>query len=480
MQGEDAWAPATLLTSPKPPRGTSRNQISVVHVDFLHHSMRVFPGVNLPSFHQVSFARLAISDLDFRGALGARFAAFDAFSNNGAVMTRILFVDDQAEALASLRQMLRAYRREWTMEFCQGTDHAFELLAEASFDVVVTDTQMGAMDGADLLKVVRDLYPNAVRIVLTSPSEQERALRAVGFAHQVLAKPCDPESLYRAISRAGMLANRVSDDALKALVGRMDSLPSLPDIYYELVDELQREDASVDRVGSLISRDVSMTAKVLQLVNSSYFGLPVHVNDASHAAALLGLNTLKPLVLTASIFRQLEQSRVPKAFLESIISHSMATGGMAKQIAKAEGLSREAVDNTFIGGALHDIGKVILADNFGRDYAALCRQAHAEESPIAALELEQFGATHADVGGYLLSLWGLPADVIEAVALHHDPSASAGNSFSALTAVHVANAFASADDAAEDLLDLEFLARLRMEHRIEAWRQIAIESDASV
>ena len=226
-------------------------------------------------------------------------------------------------------------------------------------------------DGAELLTRVRDQYPDTVRIVLSGQSEQERILRAVGPAHQYLSKPCDPEFLRLTITRASMLNKRLINPQLKTLVAKMDSLPSLPQIYFDLSEELRSEEASVERVGSLISRDISMTAKVLQLVNSSFFGLPVHVNDANHAAALLGLNTLKPLVLTASIFRQLEESRVSATFLENILSHSLAVAGIAKQLAKQEQLDRDTVDNTFIAGALHDVGKVVLADNFGRDLSLI-------------------------------------------------------------------------------------------------------------
>ena len=395
-------------------------------------------------------------------------------------MIRVLFVDDEPQILDGLRRMLRAYRREWTMEFCEGAEQALSLLAEGSFDVIVTDLQMPGMDGAELLTRVRDKFPDTVRIVLSGQSEQERILQAVGPAHQYLSKPCDPAFLRKTVTSAVLLNKRMDNPQLKALVSQMDSLPSLPDIYFELVEELRDEDASVDRIGALIAKDLGMTAKVLQLVNSSFFGLPVHVNDASHAAALLGLNTLKPLVLTASIFRQLEKSRVSTTFLETVLSHSMAIGGVAKSLAKAEGLDRDAVDNTFIAGALHDVGKIILADNFGRDYTVLCHKAKAQETPIIELELEQFGASHADVGGFLLGLWGLPQEIIEAVAFHHDPTNSVDEVFTPLTAVHVANTLneqasvLSPEHSPLSLtVDTAYLTSLGLENRLAAWQAIA-------
>ncbi len=394
-------------------------------------------------------------------------------------MIRVLFVDDEPQVLDGLRRSMRAYRREWTMEFCEGAEQALTLMAEGPFDVIVSDLQMPGMDGAELLTRVRDKYPDTVRIVLSGQSEQERILQAVGPAHQYLSKPCDPAFLRKTVTSAVLLNKRMDNPKLKTLVSQMDSLPSLPDIYFELVEELRDENASVDRIGALISQDLGMTAKVLQLVNSSYFGLPVHVNDAGHAAALLGLNTLKPLVLTASIFRQLEKSRVSTTFLETVLAHSMTIGGVAKQLAKSEGLDRDTIDNTFIAGALHDVGKIVLADNFGRDYTVLCHKAKVQETAIMDLEIEQFGASHADVGGFLLGLWGLPQEIIEAVAFHHDPSSSVDESFTPLTAVHVANILGdqpsdpTLEPTAVGQIDKKYLASLGLENRSEAWHAIA-------
>ncbi len=397
-------------------------------------------------------------------------------------MTCILFVDDEPKVLESLRRSLRAYRRDWTMAFCEGAEQALQTLSSEPFDVIVSDLQMPGMDGAELLTRVRDLYPDMVRIVLSRHSEQEKILSAVGPAHQYLSKPCNPDFLYKTVARACSLNKRMNNPQLKSLVSQMDSLPSLPDIYLEIVEELRSAESSVDRVGTLISRDISMTAKVLQLVNSSFFGLPAHVNDAHHAAALLGLNTLKPLVLTASIFRQLEESRVSQAFLEKILSHSLAVAGVAKQLVKAEELDRDTIDNTFIAGALHDVGKIVLADNFGRDYTVLCHKAKAQQTPIVELEIEKFGASHADVGGYLLSLWGLPQDILEAVAFHHDPANSVDEQFTPLSAVHIANVFneqqstaPELDSTAEYLLDQTYLAKIGLSCRVETWQSIAEE-----
>ena len=403
-------------------------------------------------------------------------------------MLRVMIVDDYADALYRTQQMLRSYRRDWQMKFCFGPEPALDALAAEQYDVVVADLKMPGADGAELLSCVRDLYPDAVRLLVCNPAEQTEMLRSVGPAHQYLAKPVDPLVFHESIARAGLLSKRLSKPGLKALVTKINTLPSLPAVYLELMAELRRPEAAVSRVAGLISRDVAMTAKVLQLVNSSFFGLTVHVHDVKHAASLLGLNSLKPLVLSAGVFRQLEESRVPAALAEQVLNHSLAVGCLARELAEIEGLSRDEVDDALLAGILHDIGKLVLADHFGRDYALVCLAADKTGMPLLSAELDQFDASHADVGGYLLGLWGLPQDLIEAVAFHHDPAAHEVNRFSPLAAVHAANALIHALDEGDGVgefamprkLDVQFLERLRCVHRVPAWRALAAEMTATV
>jgi putative nucleotidyltransferase with HDIG domain len=396
-------------------------------------------------------------------------------------MLRVMIVDDDADALYRTQQMLRSHRRDWQMKFCFGPEPALDALAAEPYDVVVADLKMPGADGAELLACVRDLYPDAVRLMVCNPAEQTELLRSIGPAHQYLAKPVDPNAFHEAIARAGLLNKRLTKPGLKALISQVNTLPSLPAVYVELMAEMRNEEASVTRIAGLISRDVGMTAKVLQLVNSSFFGLAVHVHDVKHAAALLGLNALKPLVLSAGVFRQLEESRVPAALAEQVLEHSLAVGCLAREIAEAEGLSRDEADDALLAGILHDVGKLVLADHFGRDYALVCLAADKTSLPLLSAELDQFDASHADVGGYLLGLWGLPQDLIEAVAFHHDPAAHELDRFSPLTAVHAANALVHGRDEPGDAdgpapprkLDRRYLERLRCIQRVPAWQEFA-------
>lgn len=391
---------------------------------------------------------------------------------------RVLIVDDDATALARTKQLLRACRRSWQMEFCHGAEQALDALAQHAYDAVVADLEMAGVDGAELLGCVRDLYPDAVRLLVGAPEQSAAMVRSLAVAHRYVAKPVDMDVLGDSISRAVSLGRRLRKPGLTALVGQIDRLPSLPDIYLQLVDELRRADAEVGRVADLLTRDVGMTAKVLQLVNSSYFGLPVHVADVRHAASLLGLNALKPLVLTAGVFRQLEDARVPAKLARDLLEHGLAVGALAKRIAESARLSSDAVDHAMLAGILHDLGKLLLADHFGRNYANVCLAAETCQVPLLVAEQDQFEATHADVGGFLLSLWGLPQEIVEAVSFHHDPSALGSDLLSPLTAVHAANALVRATPPSESgeerpsRLDHEYLQRVGVLERMAEWANL--------
>lgn len=392
---------------------------------------------------------------------------------------RILIVDDDAESLARTQRMLRAYRRDWDMDFQLGAAAGLDALAQRPFDAVVADLRLSGVDGAEMLACVRDLYPDAVRLLVCPQENSTTLVRSLGVAHRYLSKPVDVGLMRESIARAALLGRRLRKPGVKALVGQIDKLPSLPDVYLALVEELRREDAEVVRVADLLSRDVGMTAKLLQLVNSSFFGLAVHVSDVRHAAALLGLNALKPLVLTAGVFKQLEESRVPPELVESVLNHSLEVGNVARRIAVAEGLPRDGADHAMLAGVLHDVGKLVLSDHFGRNYAMVCQAAEKTGLPLLAAEQDQLEATHADIGGYLLGLWGLPQEIVEAVAFHHDPRVVDATNFSPLTAVHVANALVHGrkEDGtfeADPLkIDRKHLTRIKCENRLTEWAHLA-------
>jgi HD-like signal output (HDOD) protein len=398
---------------------------------------------------------------------------------------RVLFVDDEPNVLSGLQRMLRVCRNHWDMEFAPSGSAALATLASSTVDVVVTDMRMPEMDGAQLLDEVRQRHPEIVRIILSGQSDQESILRSLGPAHQFLSKPCSPELLQSTITRACALRDRLQNADLKQLISQAQTLPSLPSVYSKLVDELNTPEPQMNRVAQLISQDVGMTCKLLQLVNSSFFGVPRHVESPAHAAKLLGVNLIRTLVFSAGIFSQFPESNVALLSLTALIEHSLMVSAAARRIAELQQPdSHELGHHALLAGLVHDVGQLVLAKSFRSVYAQELQYAVSHEQPLVRVELRRFGVGHADIGAYLLGLWGIPDVIVEAVAFHHDPQQCPNLQFSPLTAVHVANALVNERHPErgciyDQVIDEDYLRQLGLLDRLPAWRE-AVDALISV
>ncbi|MES9944365.1 MAG: response regulator [Candidatus Thiodiazotropha sp.] len=395
---------------------------------------------------------------------------------------KIMFVDDEPNVLSGLRRTLRTQRKVWEMEFVASGQDALAKAAESSFDAVVTDMRMPGMDGAELLNRIAENHPDTIRVVLSGQSDQESVMKTVGPAHQYLSKPCEIDALKTTLARAFSLRDLLGESRLKSLVSGMRMLPSLPALYNELMIIIQDPNASVADVGRLVAKDPAMTVKILQLVNSAFFGLGRHISNPVDAASLLGLEILKPLVLSIGIFKQFEADKldVNGFSLDALWLHSSRVGSLAKLIAKKEGMEASSVEDSLLAGMLHDIGKLILVVNQPAEYSQLMEMQLVTLDQRVTAEKQVFGTTHGVVGAYLLGLWGLPQSVVEAVALHNQPAAQGERVFSVLSVVHIANALMHVVDEGavlDDLLDLDYTDSIELAERIESWKALTDSAD---
>lgn len=367
---------------------------------------------------------------------------------------------------------MRGSDEAWVMEFVGSGAEALDSLATQPADLVVADMRMPTMNGAQLLREVARLHPQTVRFILSGNADRDLIFQCVNIAHQFLAKPCEAEALTTAIGRAFALDDLLRNESLRRLVSQLSSVPSPPAIYHKLREQLAAPDASVDILGKTISQDPAMTVKILQLVNSAFFGLSRKMSNPAEAAMQLGVETIKTLVLWTHIFTA---QRAPhlRRVLDEISNHSLLTAQTARQIIELEDGDNQTKETAMTAGLLHDLGKLVLVSNLPTEYQAATALATREHRPMWEAERRIFGTTHAEVGAYLVGLWGLPFDLVETVAFHHTPSQCGNRGFSALTAVHVANVFQQPHHGAEihAMLDREYLEALDLTIRVEEWRQ---------
>lgn len=319
---------------------------------------------------------------------------------------RILFVDDEPMLLSGLERSLRGMRKEWEVVFALGGKQALEALARAPFDVVVTDMRMPEIDGAQLLEQIKNKYPNTIRFVLSGQSDRETILRSIGPTHQYLSKPCDLEELKQKVAQAFALRELLENPTLKEIVSRMDTVPSLPSLYVRLTDALSQSDITVAKIAHIIKQDMGMTSKVLQLVNSAFFALPCHISSPHQAVSLLGIDNIRALVLSVHVFSEFEGT--PNSRLAALWPRSLAAAAFARAISRAERSPQRLEDDAFAAGLLHDIGRLVLASTCREQYTHVLENLRQGQITLAQAESQTFGCTHAEVGAYLLGLWGLP------------------------------------------------------------------------
>lgn len=375
----------------------------------------------------------------------------------------ILFVDDDPNLLHGLQRMLRGLRADWEMSFAESGPQGLEQLSKQHFDVVVSDMRMPELDGAELLSEVERRFPGTMRVVLSGYAEEKSVFRSIGPAHQYLAKPCDPATITTLMERALGLRAILTDERLRDLAAGLRSLPSPPDLYLRITTAMQRDEVSTHDIAELVSSDVAMTAELLKVTNSAYFGLGSRMTTVAQAVKLLGVETVRSLVLYAGIFRQFE-GRGGTERLQALSDYGLAIGNLAKSLAKRNGESGDRAAQTQCAGMLCAIGALVLFDSDPERYVGVVEA--IDNDQMEAAERLAFGGSHCELGAYLLGLWGFAEPMVEAVLYALRPADCLAQGRTILSYVHLARSlgpafpFLSPVAVEKGWLDVDYVARL--------------------
>lgn len=351
----------------------------------------------------------------------------------------ILFVDNNENALSGMKRMLYSTKEEWNVFFANSRDTAIEIFEKKPIDVIISDIRMPGIDGNHFLKEVKEKYPKTIRITLSGYANDTLALKNSKIVHQSLIKPTNLQKIKNIIERTIELRETLDNEELLKLVNSLEVLPTLPEIYVKLENEINAKETSIERISKIISSDPSITAKILQLTNSAFFGLPMRISNMTQALNFLGIKLIQTLVLTIKLFKIMDSNHPSAKTYLQVWNHSNQVAIISQKIGKTKLALKSDIEYCFLGGLLHDIGKLILLNNFS-----------AEEIG------EKFSETiHADVGAYLLGIWGLPEPIIEAVAFHHNPSSAHMEVLSPSKIVYIANEMVSKGNSEIDINDEE-------------------------
>lgn len=392
-------------------------------------------------------------------------------------MISILFVDDEQRVLDGLRRMLRSMRQEWNMLFALSGEQALEIMAREQVDVIISDMRMPGMDGGELLTRVMKQWPTTIRMVLSGHSDLDVVYQAVLPAHQYISKPSSAETIKSAIQRALKVRKQINGHPVKAVISSLDTLPALPELYHRLTEEIQKNDPDIKTISRIISMDIGMSAKLLKLVNSSFFGFYRHIGSLEQAVTLLGINIIRSLILSVHIFSLYDLSNVPGFSLKKLWEHCLCTANLAQKLAVLEGMSREYAEDCYFAGLFHDIGKLVLASQLPEEYNTILVRIKDKGLSVRQAENLVLGTSHSEVGGYLLGVWGFPDDIVEAVTFHHKPCLTQPG-MRALTVTHAANVLERRHNIFNPGYNLpdysfDYLKSMQLTARLKDWEKLA-------
>jgi HD-like signal output (HDOD) protein len=389
------------------------------------------------------------------------------------------FAEDELPALRSAA----ASNASWECHFVADAPAALALLGKQPFDVLVANMAMPGKTGAELLREARESRPdsgpraNILGFIIGDVADQAAIINSIGGPHQFIRRPVQPPRLMLNLKRGLSLDIWLATDHLRKLVPKLRRLPSLPSTYFNLLKEIDSDNFTTQSIGAVIARDPVVTVRLLQMVNSAAFALAQKVTDPVDAVSLLGIETVKSLVMGLQVFSQSDAAREAGLSLEILWEHSLLVAKFAQQITLKQTGDVRLAGDAFTAGLLHDVGRIVIASNLPKEYAAIVAQARAESRPLHEVEAATLQVDHAEVGAYLLGLWGLPVEIVEATAAHHAPGQTAfAAEFTLLGAVHAANVFAHETGGQTDglclpELDLEYFKTIQLDNEVAGWRE---------
>ncbi len=314
----------------------------------------------------------------------------------------IVFIDDEPSVLNALRRLLRLSHRDWKMHFFSSPVQALEALADITPWVVVADKRMAEMDGVVLLQQVAERMPETIRVLLSGDARLDSAMEGAMAAHFVLRKPFERETIDHLLTRSRVLHQLPLSSSRRRQLGQMNGLPVLPRVYQQITLELDQEEPDVAVVARLIREDQGLLSRVLQLVNSPFFGFSARTQEVEVAVMRLGLQTIHNLVLITELYQQ-GPSRLLKVG-EHLMREALMLAEQVGSVCDLCNVSKPVRHLAVISALLHNIGELVLA-------------LHAESS------VEKVSGDEHEmqlVGAYLLELWGFDSSVVEAVQHQRD------------------------------------------------------------
>ncbi|MGL1903610.1 MAG: response regulator [Fibrobacterales bacterium] len=387
---------------------------------------------------------------------------------------RIIFVDDEKNIIDGMKRMLYPMRKEWEMIFTTSGQKALDYMAEHPVNVIISDMRMPEMDGSELLNTVKERHPQTARYILSGYSDKEMILKTIDSADQFLSKPCNPNLIKRVIRK--VLDNEHTKNKQRAIeyISQIEKLPTLPTVYAQLSRIMEDPECSAKVIASVIQQDVAISAKIMQLVNSTFFGLQNEVNDLTQAVTYLGFDVVKAVIVSVGTFNQYTEEEMKTFNVDMLYKHATRCSCLCKEILATQTDDTDLLENALITGLLHDIGILVLVKNEPQKYATVFEASGSKMDTLIQSEKMIMGITHAEVGGVLLEQWGFSEPIVNAVYYHHNPQDAPEVSFGLTHAMYISDVLERNCDLDPDSpiqLNLNHLEEMGLTESIPEWQK---------
>lgn len=352
--------------------------------------------------------------------------------------TSILFVTTDEKLIGELIRNIVPIQDEYSIFFADNGERCLQILANNKIDFVFSSANIIMPTGANILNEIKRLFPEVIRFALVPNLDNQTVAQISQYVHQLVPPPYTKETIIERIERTLHIQKILNNEKVVNLVKNTTTLPSLPEIYIQIEQETAKPDFSLIKIANLISKDPNLTAKILQIVNSAYFGLQKEFTNINFALSYLGVNVIKSLIFYIHLFSHFKITSENRKYLEKFWQHSLVVASNSYHLANKYLREKYEIDSSYTAGVLHDVGKFILLNTYTYPQNIILL---AEQKAIENLEaeLEIYECTHAEIGAYLLGLWGFPLHIVEAVAYHHQPSLLNKSKLNLATIIHLAD-----------------------------------------
>ncbi|MBU3187187.1 HDOD domain-containing protein [Clostridium estertheticum] len=344
----------------------------------------------------------------------------------------VLFVDDDKSILKSIRRELMD--TDFDSFFVESGEEALNFLKDNKVDIIVSDMMMPNMDGTELLKNVKRLYPHIVKVVLSGYADQKMIFKLINsnLAKAFINKPWKENELEDTIHDIIKINDKLNNANLKEIINSSNKLPDLTSVYNKISNLIEDETSEVDDIIKLINTDQVIASKILRVVNSAFYG--VKTGSIKAAVLNLGLVNLKSIIITSQVFD------LKDGYYENLLwKHSSLTNILTIKL--YEHIYKNRIPDIYAtAGLLHDIGKVVLLKIFDRQYnKVISMKEDNSEIILSAIEKSTFDFNHEEIGSILLNYWELPASIVEVALNHHNPEESSKQFKEIVCLVHLAD-----------------------------------------